>query len=504
MSFRRLTLATATTAVAALLLAGCAADASPNQETGADTLVWGRPDPMTTWEGDRCVTSVPTNLMVFDSLLRISADGLSVEPGLAESYEYDDSTYTYTFALRPDAAFSNGDPLTAEDVVFSIDQWKSGELSGVYYEQIDSATAVDDSVIEVQMKQPDTFLPALLTWCTSNVYPVDFAGLTAEEFFASPIGAGPFQIEETEDLGGANERVVLSPNPEYWNADAIEVAGLEIVTIGDGNQRVLRFQSGDLQIVEGLGDAELRQLDSGDLVRTTPQIWNGIALNTRSDMLGQSDVRRAFAQAIDREAIVSALGEGAIPTQGILPTNLPDMVGPDDPAGYDPEAARRTLEAAGIDRPLQYLYNPSDAVATTIANVVQAQLSEIGVKVELIGADAATIRTLGDEGTSWDLVSTSASAISPSAFDPIGLMLADHYPKTASDTTVLAEQLAIGMAASDSEARTSSIKEIQNDAAAQAALIGIADIPQVYAVSSAVQGFAPLPEQLWYPDGVSY
>jgi ABC-type transport system substrate-binding protein len=482
-------------------LAGCSAGSESSTDSSA-ALVWGRADPITTWEGDRCVTSVPTNLMVFDSLLRIGADGVSIEPGLAESYTYDEATTTYNFVIRDDAMFSNGDPVTAADVVFSIDTWKAGELSGVYYDYVDSATAVDDKTVAVVMRQPDTFLPALLTWCTSNIYPSDFAGMDSTAFFADPIGAGPFKVEATADLGGANENITLVPNQNYWGDD-LQLDGLDIMTISDSNQRVLRFQSGEIDVLEGLGEAEMQQLDAAQLVRTSPQVWRGIELNLRSDALDDREVRAAIAAAIDKASIVATLGEGAEIAKGTLPTNLPDFAPPSDPIEYDPEAAQRVLAAAAIGRPLVYLYNPADTVDTNIANVVQSELSNVGVEIVLQGVDAATFRTIGDGSIQWDLAAATASGISPSIFDPASLMLADHYPKTGSDISVLARELARGMASNDPAERTAAVAAIQDDSVAQAALIGIADLPHVYAVSPSVSGFAPLPEQIWYPDGVT-
>jgi peptide/nickel transport system substrate-binding protein len=458
---------------------------------------------MSTWEGDRCSSSVPTNLMVFDSLLRISADGLSVGPGLAESYSYDDTRHVYTLKLRPEATFSNGQPVTAEDVVFSVKTWKAGELSNAYYKTIKSARALEDHTVEIAMAQADTFLPALLTWCTSNIYPKNFAGQAAKEYYAEPIGAGPFMITSTEDLGGVNEEVDLIRNPNYWGADSLKLDGLKIVTVSDANQRVLRFQSGELDLVEGIDDAEMQQIGEDKIDLTTPQIWRGIALNTRKDALADPQVRKAISLAIDRDAIVSALAKGTEVAPGILPTNLPDVVPPTEPNRYDPDAARAILAASPVTNPLIYLYNPNEAAPTTIANIVADQLSQVGITVKLTGADAATMRTLADSGVDWDLSAAGMSGISPSAFDPASLLVAEYYPKTGASTKVLDRQMALGMSASEAAGREAAVLAIQNDGMAQAAVIGIAVGPQVYGVQERVHDLVLLPEQLWYPDGVA-
>lgn len=489
--------------VVALTGSACSSAGTTADGPADQVLTWGRPDPMTTWEGDRCSSSVPTNLMVFDSLLRISADGLGVGPGLAESYSYDEGSHTYTLKLRPEATFSDGQPVTADDVVFSVKTWKAGELSSAYYKTIKLARAVDQHTVEIAMTQADTFLPALLTWCTSNIYPDGFAGQTAKDYFASPIGAGPFKIDATQDLGGATEEVDLGRNPHYWGAGSLKLDGLKIVTVSDANQRVLRFQSGELDLVEGIDDAEIQQIGEDKVDFTTPQIWRGLAINTRKGPLADPQVRKAISLAIDRDAIASALAKGTEVAPGILPTNLPDVVAPTEPNRYDPDAARAILAASPITKTLTYLYNPAEAAPTTIAKVVADQLAKVGITVKLTGVDAATMRTLADSGVDWDISAAGMSGISPSAFDPASLLVAEYYPKTGASSTVLDKQMARGMAANDPKDREAAVLAIQNDGMAQAAVIGITVGPQVYGVQSGVTDINLLPEQIWYPDGVA-
>jgi ABC-type transport system substrate-binding protein len=226
-------------------------------------------------------------------------------------------------------------------------------------------------------------------------------------------------------------------------------------------------------------------------------------LNTRKDALADPQVRKAISLSIDRDAIVSALAKGTEVAPGILPTNLPDVVPPTEPNRYDPDAARAILAASPVTNPLIYLYNPNEAAPTTIANIVADQLSQVGITVKLTGADAATMRTLADSGVDWDLSAAGMSGISPSAFDPASLLVAEYYPKTGASTKVLDRQMALGMSASEAAGREAAVLAIQNDGMAQAAVIGIAVGPQVYGVQERVHDLVLLPEQLWYPDGVA-
>src|SRR4051812_34017451 len=169
------------------------------------------------FEGGKCISDLQTGPWVYDTLLRIKTpEGDGVVGGIAKDYSFDTATKTYTFNLRPDAKFSNGDPVTADDVVFSIDQWRNGPVSGSYYATIASQKAVSDDVVEVTMTQQDSFLPALLTWCTSTIYPKDFAGQPKDEFFKKPIGAGAFSVDSFSDLTGPSESIKLVPNKYFY------------------------------------------------------------------------------------------------------------------------------------------------------------------------------------------------------------------------------------------------------------------------------------------------
>nr|NIW86586.1 hypothetical protein [Gammaproteobacteria bacterium] len=133
---------------------------------------------------------------VIEGLLRPDADGRSVEPGLAESWEHDPEAATWTFTLREDARFSNGERVTAADVVFSLGVWKAGANFGASYGNILGATAVDDRTVAFKLGSPydNTFLP-LMSASISGVMPKDFAGMSEDEYYNNPIGAGAYKVD---------------------------------------------------------------------------------------------------------------------------------------------------------------------------------------------------------------------------------------------------------------------------------------------------------------------
>jgi peptide/nickel transport system substrate-binding protein len=158
-----------------------------------------RPWPIDGFKGDNCVSagSITMNLIVYDTLLRVPESGEGTAPGLAESITYDEAALTYTITLREGLTFSDGSPLTAEDVAFSIDQWRAGPINGILYASIASAEVVDDLNVRLTLVAPDALLLYIFTWCSSTVYPSDFGGLTEDEYFQKPISAGSFGVEQS-------------------------------------------------------------------------------------------------------------------------------------------------------------------------------------------------------------------------------------------------------------------------------------------------------------------
>ena len=177
--------------------------AASSKPGSGGTLRIGRTESFDGWVLDSAAAyaTYQSHPAVFEPLTRFAADGAGVEPGLAESWAFDDATDTWTFVLRSDAAFSNGDPVTSADVVFSYGVWSAGFNFGGSFAQVASVQAVDDHAITFAMSAPDATLPALLSGSIAGVMPNDFAGMTEDEFYNAPIGAGPYMVKEWSSGG---------------------------------------------------------------------------------------------------------------------------------------------------------------------------------------------------------------------------------------------------------------------------------------------------------------
>ncbi|WP_066906217.1 ABC transporter substrate-binding protein [Millisia brevis] len=275
---RRLVAATALAAVTALLAACGGGGSSGGTSAGGSSprpgeIVYAQSSPTEGFNADSCWQySISMLPLVYDQLVRIQApDGDGLGPGLAESWEYDPATTSYLLTLRDGATFSDGSPVTPADVVFSVEQWMAGVANGYIYENLAGAEAVGDNQVRLTMNSDDPVFINSLAMCSSSIYPANFGGRTAEEFFADPVGAGPFQLANWSQQGTPTERIELTPNPNYWGP-APEVDRFVFESIADPAQRALQFRSGAVDIVGVLDISVARQFQADTLDVAAPAI----------------------------------------------------------------------------------------------------------------------------------------------------------------------------------------------------------------------------------------
>ena len=190
--------------------------------------------------------SIWTMLLFYEQLIRVAPDGLSLEPGLAESWEASDDGKTYTFKVR-EAQFHDGTPFTAEDAAFCIDRAAKdrGDALAVH----PPGGRINRGARSAYLRHPpqETSGHRLKrTWrCSAaSIFPKAAYEEQGDAFFEHPIGTGPFQfVSRTPDV-----EVVLEKNPNYWQPGVPYLDGVTFKVLQDSNARVLQLQGGELDI----------------------------------------------------------------------------------------------------------------------------------------------------------------------------------------------------------------------------------------------------------------
>ena len=478
---------------------GTAATASSSHP---DSILWVRPSASNGFDGDKCVdTSIPLDPAVYDTLLTIklpNGDGLA--PGLAQSWSWDAKTLTYTFDLQKNAKFSNGKPVTAADVVFSVNQWVTGSFSGSYYVNIKKAVAVSPTTVAIEMKKTDTFLPDLLTWCTSPIYPANYAGEGKTAFFNKPIGAGPYEVTSYTDPEGSGEKITLKPNPYYYayNGKPPAIKTFEVDTVPDASQRALMFQSGQADLLDSVDAATASGLAKDTIKKTLPDsIW-GLVLNVKSGPLADPKVRQAISLGINRTVVAESMNNGSYAAKGYLPVNTPGTPAPTTPYAYDPAKAKQLISESSSSKGLTVtlIFDGSDQSNEDMAQALQQQLAAIGVTLKLQSTDSNTVNARMENGN-YQMAFSGASSISPTAFDPIS-WLAILYGWTGDKSQEVQDEFVKGTSTTVKSQQLAAASAVQDFIMNGNALIGVVDTTATYAAQNWISGFTPLQYGTFY------
>jgi peptide/nickel transport system substrate-binding protein len=445
-------------------------------------------------------SSYQTHMAVIEPLMRFGADGVSIEPGLAESWDYDRDGLTLTFTLYEGASFSNGDPVTAADVEFSLGVWNEGPNFGGSWDAIVGVTGEGREIVMELAFADNTLLPVLAS-SISGIMPKDFAGMTADDYYANPIGAGAFVIDEWS-IGG---RIVMTPNEFYHDPERPYVDELILDVVTDEAERQILFDSGTAQIIEYLSPTVAPQYDAASVYVCKIHSVEHIGLNVLRPPFDDPLVRQAVAYAIDYDAIQAALGEYFGLPSGILAPNIKNWVPPTEPyfrrdLTKAADLLAQSSAAGGVSAEL--IYDVGNALDTLVVQIIQANLAEIGIDVTLssleTGAFLDRAFSIDADMTIWNY-----GAISPEISDPLIWVAATGWLFSGFETDTLWDQyFAYGAAADDAEMQAI-ITEVQDGAFAEAAAIAVAEGSYLHGVDPGLTGFESAPWGLYYYDTIS-
>lgn len=353
-------------------------------------------------------------LALFEGLVKLDPDTLEPIPGVASAWEVSDDGLTYTFSLRPDGLWSNGEPLTADDFVWSWRRLLSPALGAEYAYQlyfvlnaeryhkgeIDDfgqvgVRALDDFTLEVRLANPTPFFLSLLDHHSLYaVHPptiqqygrIDEAG-TRWTRPANHVSNGPFVLKTWE----LNRVIEVEKNPHYWDADNVALNGIRFYPIEEYTTEERMFRSGGLHKTEELPIEKIAvyQEDNPELLRINPYLGSyWYLINTDRPPFDDARVRRALGMAIDREAIVNSVTKGGqLPAYTITPPGVAGYY-PRAAVPYDVEEARRLLAEAGYPNgqgfpPFELLYNTNESHQKIGVAIQQMWQQELNIQVSL-------------------------------------------------------------------------------------------------------------------------
>lgn len=370
---------------------------------------------------------------LFDRLIERDPEG-NLYPGLATEWSVADDNVTWTLALRDDVTFQDGTPFNAEAVVFNLERIVNPDTKSEYavfqLGPYESSRAVDEYTVEIVMSEPYGPLPvSLATYALSMVSPTA-AEAAGDAFGQNPVGSGPFTFVEWVP----QSQVVIERNPDYaWASEIHPVSGpaplsritfrpiVEPATRGAallaGEVDVAVLAAVDFAALEG--DPNFRQ----ETILTEGYPPAGLFVNTQRPPTDDVLVRQALAFGVDRDEVNAVVYEGASGPADSVVSTFAWAYDPDTALyNYDPERAAQLLDEAGWtmgdsgvrqkdgqDLTIVHLALTS---VRQVAEIVQAQLSELGVTVELLVQDNPAQQQSAQQGQ-HNLVWTQWSGVDP-------------------------------------------------------------------------------------------
>lgn len=336
--------------------------------------------------------NIETYGQLYARLLQRNPTSGELEPGLAESWDISEDGSTYTFHLR-DARFSNGTPITADDVVFSLSR-VHGDKQSAYPAPLgamETVTASDPNTVVIKLKSPFApFLGNLEIWNMGIVSKADVETQGAETAFSSaPVTSGPYAVKEWKP----NEKLVLQPNEHYWRqgypkSDAI----VELREVASPETRAAMLKAGEAEVMRAVPWAQIddmRAIDNIDMRLEPSTTIYMTLLNHKREPFSNLKARQAAAYAIDNKAMAKAITRGyADPANTTLPGSI-DFHDKDYPGiPYDPAKAKELLAESGMAGHEVKILATSGATEQQMALLLQAQWQAIGLKPVIVNVDS--------------------------------------------------------------------------------------------------------------------
>ncbi|MCI8285047.1 MAG: ABC transporter substrate-binding protein [Firmicutes bacterium] len=385
-----------TEVIAALILAVCLAACGDISESkiqiDSETLVYGSGDytrinPAMDEHGE-------INTLIFDGLTRHDGNN-KVIPALAENWNFDENTNTYTFNLRENVKWHDGEFLTAEDVKFTIESImdvKNRSENAPDYEDIEEIVVIDSHTISFVLDSPNA---AFLNYMTMAVLPqhlLEGEDMQTSDFFLNPVGTGPYMLDSWEK----GQAITLKKNDTYYMGEPnIDTVIFKIVP--DDSVRAMQLRSGELDLaILTPKDAKTFEGTEGFVnYHMETSDYRGIMFNFNNEYWQKNkDIIPAVCCSIDRDAIVDTvlLGRGEA-AYGPLQRNVYNNENVDH-YDYDPQRAQSILQTAGCEKREDGFYyrngkkigfiisvGAGDQVRADIAQIAAQQLKKTGIDV---------------------------------------------------------------------------------------------------------------------------
>ena len=382
------------------LLAGCSSDGGEKKSAtkGGDkdsiVIATSGETPSLSPTEHNAVAGDYMNQLTYSMLFRTDMD-LKPQPHLVESYENVDES-TWRFKIKEGVKFHNGDTMTADDVVASL-QWAQGFAEvNLYNKNFVSITKVDDLTVEIKTDGPDAMVLSNLCHHGNAIVPKKLID-EGHDFNEDPVGSGPYKLVEWK----RGDSLTFEAFDDYF-LGAPKIKNMTWKIIPEGSSRTIALEAGEVDFVvevEAMDGDRLKENSDLTVIEYNSTNVTWLMLNNEKPGLDNEAVRHAINTAIDKESVVTVAYNGmATPAISQMPMNFEGAT-EENADTYDVEKAKEWLDQSGVDpASINFSIICSDDTKKRAAEVIQANLKEIGINCEIESMDLATYLSATAEG----------------------------------------------------------------------------------------------------------
>ena len=426
---------------------------------------------------------------VYEGLVKPGPNGELI-PAVAERYDISEDGLVYTFTLREGVKFHNGESVTAEDVVYSMNRCadNSGDSALVSaFSAIQDLKAVDERTVTFRLDQPDL---ELINFLSAAIIPQSSEGQTG--FIP---GTGPFKLVSRSP----QENIVMERFDEYWGTPA-KVSKVTYQIYEDSTALMMALKGGSVDICAHLTSAQTAQLGSDFTIEEgTMNLVQAVYLNNAKAPFDNEKVRQAMSYAINRQEIMDIMadGHGTAVGSSIYPKLgkyfLPELV---DYYSYDPAKGKALLAEAGypdgFDMTITVSSNYQPHMDT--AEVVVQQLAAIGIRATVQPVDATTWYNDVYVGRQFDATITGLDAKNTTARAMLERFVSDNGKNFVNYNNPAYDELyAKARACTDDAEQTAVYQQMETMLTETAANLYLQDMADMVAVRSDLTGYTFYP-----------
>jgi ABC-type transport system substrate-binding protein len=349
-------------------------------------------------------------IFIFETLFEFDQDWKPV-PLLVESFEVSKDGLVHTWRLRRGVTFHDGSPFNAEVVEWNIE--RKIKQNTPYASSIpwaaDPIKVIDEYTVTATLKEPSFVMYNYLTGSSYMMYSKKFVeSVTADDLKNKAVGTGPYIIKEYLP----NDHLRLERNPNYWQEGLPFFDAINIQIIPDANTRLLALEAGQLDFVKDLSIQDMKRLQNNSKIRIleapSTRTYH-IPPHTKRPPFANVNVRRALNYAVNKELMSQTIYEGKYAISSGISTSLTQGFQSNNPYPYDPEKAKKLLQAAGLvdtngDGFREWQGKEKEFLLFTragqragdieIAEQFQAFMAEVGLKVRIEIIDSGQYFTI--------------------------------------------------------------------------------------------------------------